>query len=583
MHELVIRGGRIVDGTGGPERAGDLAVDGGVITAVGRVESRGAREIDADGAVVAPGWVDVHTHYDGQVTWDPELSPSSWHGATTVVMGNCGVGFAPVRPGAEAFLIELMEGVEDIPGTALHEGIDWRWESFPEYLDVLATERRAVDVVAQVPHAAVRAYVMGERAHEEPTADEVELMAKLTEEALRAGAAGFTTSRTILHRSRHGYVPGTSATPAELVALGDAVRRAGHGVFEIVSDNAFRDPERAWMVEVARRTGATLTYALAQESTDPTSYRQALADADRLAAEGLDIVPQVSCRPTGMLFGLQSSLHPFITHPTYRRVAEQPLPQRVQQLRRPELRDALLSEEPTTQDPVARYLMSRWDQMWPLGDPPDYEPEPSASAAAVARREGRSPEAVVLDWLLAAEGTALLFAPLASYADGNHDAIREMMTHPRTVLGLSDGGAHCGLICDASMPTYLLTHWVRDRRRGERLRLEQAVHLQTGRTAAVYGLTDRGTLEPGKRADVNIIDLEGMRLHAPEMVFDLPAGGRRLVQRADGYVATLLAGQVTFEQGKPTGARPGGLVRLGGYSSPAGVPSTSWSRYSDRP
>jgi N-acyl-D-amino-acid deacylase len=563
MHDLVIRGATVVDGTGGPKRTADVAVDSGRITEVGDVGERGRREIDADGLILAPGWVDIHTHYDGQVTWDPEVSPSSWQGVTTVVMGNCGVGFAPVRPDGHAFLIELMEGVEDIPGTALHEGIDWKWESFPEYLDAVDATPRVLDVAAQVPHAALRAYVLGDRAHEDPDADDIAAMAKLTQQALEAGAAGFTTSRTILHRSKHGLVPGTSATPDELLAIGDAIAAAGHGVFQLVSDQAGLEPERTWMTEVARRTGATVTYALAQAPYAPTAYREALADADRLAADGLNIVPQVSVRPTGMLFGLQSSLHPFITHPTYRKLADLPLAERVERLRRPEVRAALLAEDPGTDNVIALSLMSRWGQMFPLGDPPDYEPAPDKSVEAAAAREGRRPEEVVLDWLLERDGKAMVFAPLASYVDCDHEALREMMSHPRTVVGLSDGGAHCGLICDVSFPTFLLTHWVRDRSRGERLPLELAVHLQTGRTAATYGFADRGTIEPGKRADINLIDLDGMRLHAPEMVFDLPAGGRRLIQKADGYRTTMMAGEITYEDGQPTGARPGRLVRFG--------------------
>jgi len=563
VHELVIRGGTVVDGTGAASSTADVAVDGGLVTEIGRISGKGQRELDADGLVVAPGWVDIHTHYDGQVTWDPELTPSSWHGVTTVVMGNCGVGFAPVRPGSEGFLIELMEGVEDIPGTALHEGIDWAWESFPEYLDALDATPRAIDVAAQVPHAALRAYVMGERAHErDATTDEIDEMSRLAEEGLRAGACGVSTSRTILHSSRHGLVPGTDAPPDELLALGDAIGRAGHGVFQLVSDHQGGAGDRAWLVDLVERTGATATYALAQAGYAPDAFRDALASAAEDRAAGRRIIPQVSCRPTGMLFGLQSSLHPFSTHPTYRAVSELPLAERVARLRRPELREALLSEEPQTRNPIARGLMQRWDQIFPLGDPPDYEPPAWASVAGVAERSRRAPQEVVLDWLLDREGEAFLFAPLASYADHDHEAIREMMTSPDTVLGLSDGGAHCGLICDVSMPSYLLTHWVNGRERGERLPLEQAISLQTSRTAAAYGFDDRGVIAPGKRADVNLIDLGGMSLQAPQMVFDLPAGGRRLVQRADGYVATLVAGDVTFEAGEPTGARPGRLVRF---------------------
>ncbi len=563
MHELVIRGGTVVDGTAAPAVTADVAIDGGRITEVGRVTGPGAQEIDADGLVVAPGWVDIHTHYDGQVTWDPELTPSSWHGVTTVVMGNCGVGFAPVRPDGKDFLIELMEGVEDIPGSALHEGIDWDWESFPEYLDALDKTPRTVEVAAQVPHAALRAYVMGDRAHDqEPTADDIAAMSRLAEEGLRAGACGVSTSRTILHTSKHGLVPGTNAAPEELLALGDAIARAGHGVFQLVSDAQGGAADRDWLVELVERTGATATYTLAQAGYAPEAWREALAATAGDQEAGRNIIPQVSCRPTGMLFGLQSSLHPFFTHPTYRLLADLPLAERVARLARPEIRTALLAEEPQTRNPVARGLMQRWEQIFPLGDPPDYEPPRSASVAGVSEAEGRAPQEIVLDWLLERDGQAFLFAPLASYADHDHDALLEMMSNPNTVLGLSDGGAHCGLICDVSMPSYLLTHWVNERARGPRLGLEHAVSLQTSRTAAAYGFTDRGVLHAGKRADINLIDLERMHLHAPEMVFDLPAGGRRLTQRADGYVATLVAGQVTMEHGQPTGQRPGGLVRF---------------------
>jgi N-acyl-D-aspartate/D-glutamate deacylase len=563
MHDLVIRGGNVVDGTGAPARTADVAITDGRITEVGRVDGPARQEVEADGLAVTPGWVDIHTHYDGQVTWDPQVTPSSWHGVTTVVMGNCGVGFAPARPDAHDFLIELMEGVEDIPGTALHDGMSWQWESFPEYLDALERTDRVLDIAAQVPHAALRAYVLGERAHEDATADEVAVMARLTREALAAGAAGFSTSRTILHRSKHGLVPGTTAPIDELLAIGDAVGEAGHGVFQLIDDGSPVGEVGRWMAEIARRSGATVTYSLAQAGPDPLAYREALASAATAADEGLRIVPQVPCRPTGMMFGLQSSLHPFITHPTYRALADLPLDERVARLRSAEVRDALLSEEPSTGNPIARYLMARWARIFPLGDPPDYEPAPETSAAAVATRESRLPEEVVLDWMLERDGRAFLFAPLASYEDTNLEAVKEMMLHPNAVLGLSDGGAHCGLICDVSMPTTLLTHWVRDRSRGERIPLELAVHLQSGRTAEVYGFTDRGTLEPGKRADVNLVDLEGMRLHAPEMIFDLPAGGRRLVQRVDGYRATFVAGQQTYADGQPTGATPGRLVRFG--------------------
>jgi N-acyl-D-amino-acid deacylase len=561
MHDLVIRGGLIVDGTGAPGFVGDVAIDGGIISAVGDDIGPGQREVDATGLLVTPGWVDVHTHYDGQATWDPELSPSSWHGVTTLVMGNCGVGFAPARPDGHEFLIELMEGVEDIPGTALAEGITWNWESFEEYMDELDAMARVLDIAAQVPHAALRAYVMGERAHEEPTADEVMAMAKLAESALAAGAVGFTTSRTILHRSKHGLVPGTHAVPDELIAIGEAIGRVGRRVVELVSDDGAGPSEQAWMELLAREHGATVTYALAQAGSDPYSYRAALDQAAQHKAEGLNIVPQVANRPTGMLFGLQSSLHPFITHPTYRALADLPIDARVARLREPEVRAALLSESPGTANRIALSLMTRWELMFPLGDQPNYEPEPSTSAGAVAAATGQDPQEVMLDWLLERDGRALIFAPLASYSQHNHDAILEMISHDATVLGLSDGGAHCGLICDVSMPTFGLTHWVRDRSRGAKLSLEHAVSLQTTRTAALYGFADRGALTVGLRADINVIDLDALRLHAPEMVFDLPAGGRRLVQRVDGYRATFVAGLQTFDNGVATGERPGRLVR----------------------
>jgi N-acyl-D-aspartate/D-glutamate deacylase len=563
MHDLVIRNGTVVDGTGRERFEGDVAVDDGRIAAVGRVESRGRREIDARGLVVAPGWVDIHTHYDGQVTWDPVLAPSSWHGVTTLVMGNCGVGFAPRRPGQEDFLVELMEGVEDIPGTALHEGIEWTWESFPEYLDALDAMPRVLDVAAQVPHCALRAYVLGRRAHEDDVSEaEIAEMSRLVREALDAGAIGFSTSRTILHRSKHGLVPGTSSSPAELVGIGRALGAAGHGVFEMVSDCQGQEPDLAWMKEYCAATGRAITFALAQTAFQRTEWRDTLQRVGELSRQGLRIVPQVPTRPTGMLFGLQSSFHPFLLHPVYRdELGALPLAERVARMRTSGVRERLLAERPDAPNPLVAMLLGNWAQMFPLGDPPDYEPPAERSVASIASREGRRPEEVALDFMLADDGRAFLFAPLANYVDYDHEAIREMMLHPSTVLGLSDGGAHCGLICDASMPTYLLTHWVRDRSRGPRIPLEAAVRLQTGRTAEVYGLSDRGTLVPGKKADLNLVDLDRLHLHAPEMVFDLPAAGRRLTQRVEGYRATVVSGEVTFEDGEPTGARPGRLVR----------------------
>jgi N-acyl-D-aspartate/D-glutamate deacylase len=561
--DLVIRNANIVDGTGAPAYAGDIVIDGDTITSIepAGTAPAGTREIDAAGKLVAPGWVDVHTHYDGQVTWDPEVTPSSWHGATTIVMGNCGVGFAPARTSAEeqALLIELMESVEDIPGTALHEGIDWQWESFPEYMDALDAMPRVLDIAAQVPHSALRAYVMGTRAHDDDaTEEDVAMMAKLSAEAIEAGAVGFSTSRTVLHRSKYGLVPGTTAPGEEVVAIAEAIGKTGKGVIQIISDRSGHDgPEREWMVDIARTTGRPVTFLTAQSPFNPEGYRDVLAHAQALQEQGVQFVPQVGNRPTGMLFGLQSSFHPFITHPTYRKVADLPLAERVAELSKPEVREQLLSEEGKINSP----LMSRWEQMFPLGEDPDYEPTQDSSVAAEAERRGCAPQEVALEWLLERDGKALFFAPLASYVHYNFDAIREMVSHPATVLGLSDGGAHCGLICDASMTTFNLTHWARDRKRGEKLPLEYVVQQQTQRTAQLYGFDDRGEIKPGKRADLNVIDFDNLRIHAPEMIFDLPAGGRRLVQYVDGYDYTVCAGQVTFESGQPTGARPGRLVR----------------------
>jgi len=478
------------------------------------------------------------------------------------VMGNCGVGFAPVRPDAHDFLIELMESVEDIPGTALHEGIDWQWESFPEYLDVLDRMPRVLDVAAQMPHCSLRAYVLGERAHDlEISPDEINKMAELTKEALDAGAVGFSTSRTILHRSSHGFVPGTYSHPEELETIGDAMGAAGHGVFQLVSDNAGQPDEMSWIRRFCETTGRPLTYLMAQSRDNPTGYLDMLDEALKLQNEGIAIVPQVPGRPTGMLYGLQSSLHPFMSHPSYKPIAHLPHDEIVAKMQDPAFRAQLLSEEPETDNPVALHLLTNFAQMFPLGDPPDYEPAPETSAAAVAERTGRSPAEVAYDWMMELDGKQFMFSPLASYVDYNLDAIGKMMDHPASVMGLSDGGAHCGLICDVSMPTYLLTHWVKGRTRGDRRPLEQMVHLQTRATALAYGMDDRGLIAEGMKADINIIDLDNMRLHAPEMIHDLPSDARRLVQRADGYSVTICNGVVTFRDGVATEAMPGKLVR----------------------
>jgi N-acyl-D-aspartate/D-glutamate deacylase len=566
VHDLVIRGGSVIDGSGAPARRADVAIDGERISAVGTDVGPGRREIDARGLLVTPGWVDIHTHYDGQVTWDPYLTPSGWNGVTTVVMGNCGVGFAPVRPGQQDFLIQLMEGVEDIPGTALAEGICWEWESFPEYLDVLERMPRAIDVAAQIPHGAVRAYVMGERGakNEKATPAEIEEMAALVREGLRAGALGFSTSRTILHRAKDGeLVPGTTAEDQEVLGIGRVLGEVGHGVFEVASDLAPEGEELRWMRKLAKETGLPVTFACLQSPTDPEQWRRLLRVCEEDAADGGHLTPQVAQRPAGLLLGFESTAHPFIFHTPWRKLASLAPKERLAKLADPAVRAAFLADRPDLSKlpGPALMVMAGFHMMFPLGDPPDYEPGPERSVAAIAAREGRTPQEVAYDCMLERGGRGLLYLPILGYAGGSLEAIREMMLHPQAVFGLSDGGAHCGLICDASMPTFLLTHWARDRSRGERIPVEKVVAAQTRRTASFYGMHDRGLLAPGMKADVNVIDFERLHIHAPEVVYDLPADARRLIQKVDGYRYTIQTGAVTYEDGETTGALPGRLVR----------------------
>jgi N-acyl-D-aspartate/D-glutamate deacylase len=573
MHDVVIRNGLIVDGTGAAPFEGDVAIEGGkIVQAGGKVAARGAEEIDAKGQIVTPGWVDIHTHYDGQVTWDPFLSPSGWHGVTTVVMGNCGVGFAPARPDKRDWLIGLMEGVEDIPGSALAEGIRWDWESFPEYLDALDRMPRALDIGTQVPHGAVRAYVMGERGadNEIATPDDIGAMARIVEEGARAGALGFSTSRTRLHRAADGrVVPGTFAHAGELLAMGEALARAGHGVFELASDLtlseeedlALEDGEFEWMRRLSIETGVPVTFLLLQNQAQPTKWRKFLQMTSEAVAGGAKITAQVGSRPIGFLFGLQGTLHPFVGHPTYRTIKHLPLAERLRIMRDPEFKARVLAEKSTVKEPFIRRTLESFDNMFALGDPCNYEPTVDQSIAAIAARQNRDPAEVAYETLLERNGEEMLYAPSANYVDRTMDTLGEMLAHPNTVLGLSDGGAHCGLICDASTPTYLLTHWVRDRTRGARMKLERAVQLQTSGSAAMYGLNDRGKLKPGYKADVNVIDFDNLLLRPPVMAFDLPAQGRRLLQQVVGYTATIASGQVTYRGGEATGAMPGKVVR----------------------
>ena len=568
MHDLVIRNGAVVDGTGKPQFAGDVAVDGATITAVGQVEARGRREIDAAGHLVTPGFVDIHTHYDGQATWDAELAPSSWHGVTSIVMGNCGVGFAPAAPDKHDFLISLMEGVEDIPGAALAEGLRWDWESLPEYLDALDRRPHAVDLGSQVPHAALRAYVMGERGgdHEiDPSEEEIRRMARLTGEALMAGALGFATSRTINHRSRTGASIGSlTASTEELLGIGHALKEAGRGVFQCISDFVDLDYEFGLIRRLAAECGRPLSLTLLQRPEEPEKWRAILARIEQAAAEGVVMKAQVCARPVGLLIGLQASLNPFMLMPTYEAIADLPLAERVARMRTPEVRERILAEYAQTGGKArsgTRLRRLDLERLFPLGDPPDYEPEPDTSVVARAARAGCSPAALAYELMLHNEGRELLYYTNSNYAHFNLDAAREMVVSEHTLFGLSDGGAHVGTICDASFPTFNISHWCRDRRRGEGLPLELVVKGQTADTARHVGWHDRGVVAPGYKADLNVIDFERLGLRPPTIVHDLPAGGRRLLQRASGYRYTVKSGTVTFEDGEPTGALPGRLVR----------------------
>lgn len=566
MYDIVIRNGKVIDGSGAAAEYLDVAIAAGRIAAVGKDLGAGAREVDASGMLVTPGWVDIHTHYDGQVSWDPLLTPSSWNGVTTVVMGNCGVGFAPVVPGKEDYLIQLMEGVEDIPGAALAEGIEWNWETFPEYLDAIEKLPHAIDFGAQVPHGSVRTYVMGERGatNQKATAEDVAAMAAIVKEGLEAGALGFSTTRTILHRAGDGELaPGTTADREEVLGIGRAMGEVGHGVFEVASDLAPEEEELGWMRQIGRETGIPVTFACLQNNGDPEQWRRLLAAVDEDRAAGGTLTPQVAQRPAGVLFSLESSGHPFLLHEAYQKVAGLPAAERVAALQDPVLRAEILDNPPDLSGlpEVFTKSLSDWGNMFALGDPIDYEPHPDQSILAQAAQQGCSPEALAYDTMLERNGKGIIYMPLLGYSYGDFESLREMMMYPHAVFGLSDGGAHCGLICDASMPTYLLTHWARDRVRGERIPLEKLVHNQTQRTASFYGMHDRGLIAPGMKADINVVDFEGLTIHPPEMVYDLPAAAKRLIQHVDGYKLTICNGEVIFEDGQDTGARPGKLVR----------------------
>ncbi|MEW6296465.1 MAG: amidohydrolase family protein [Thermodesulfobacteriota bacterium] len=572
MYDVVIRGGKIVDGTGKPAFTGDVAIAGGRIAAVGKDLGRARRTIDAAGLLVTPAWVDVHTHYDGQVAWDEQMTPSLWHGVATVVMGNCGVGFAPATPDRHDWLIGLMEGVEDIPGPALAAGLPWGWESFAEYLDVLDKMPRTLDVGGMITHGAVRAYVMGERgAKNEPaTADDIAKMAALVREAVLAGALGFSSSRTLVHIARDGEpVPGTFATEEELTAIARAVRSTGRGILEMVPRGiAGETPELlqevGMMIRIARSTGCPLTFLLAQNNSYPAQWREVMAKCRAAVQEGVPIVPMVFARPVCILFSFQGE-NPFEYLPSFQPLKKLSHDEKIAALRRPELRRKLVAEQDPNTTGMSLLYQNQlvWERTYPMGSPLRYEPESTNSVAAIARREGRNPREVVYDLLLEQNGRAFLMYAAAGYADGNADALHELICDPITVMGGSDAGAHVRQIIDAGVPTYALTHWSRDRAVDDpkRLPLEYVVRKLTRDGARLFGLTDRGTLEPGAKADINLIDYDNLGVGHPEMVYDLPAGMPRLMQTATGYEKTFVSGEAVQERGRDTGARPGRIVR----------------------
>ena len=567
MHDIVIRGGSIIDGSGAPAFSGDVAIAQGRIAAVGGKQGPARREIDADGLLVTPGWVDVHTHYDGQAMWDPLLAPSCWHGVTTVMFGNCGVGFAPVKKEHRGALMDLMEGVEEIPNPVLAAGLNWEWETFPQYMDELDRRPRAIDVAAQIAHLPLRVHVMGDRAvrREAATPDDIASMRDLTVEALRSGAFGFTTSRTDSHKTPDGdLVPSRDADDHELLGIGQALGITGTGAFGMNSDFDDEDYELRWMRKQARATGRPVWFLLTDRYTDPGRWRRLMKAVHAARAEGLPVTAQMAGRPIGVMMGIGTALNPFTVRPTYKQIESLPIEEQRRRLRDPEMRRAILAERPS-QAEVAKLaqfrqlVTTRFDKFFTMGNPPDYEPGPEKSVGAIAARENRTPDEVAYDYML--EDGQYLYFPVVNYVTGDHEPIREMLNDAACLLGLSDGGAHCTSIIDAGVPSYMLTHWGRDRTRGPKLPLEMLVKRQTSETANFFGLTDRGRLAPGLRADVNVIDFEGMRMQKPELIHDMPANGRRFVQRVTGYEATVVAGQPIFERGEHTGALPGKLVR----------------------
>jgi N-acyl-D-aspartate/D-glutamate deacylase len=569
MHDIVIRGGTIVDGTGQAAFSGDVAITGDRIVGVGGKQGPARHDIDAAGLLVTPGWVDVHTHYDGQAMWDPLLAPSCWHGVTTVMFGNCGVGFAPVKKHDRQTLMDLMEGVEEIPNPVLAAGLNWEWESFPEYMDELERRPRAIDIAAQIAHLPLRVYVMGDRAvrREPATPEDIAEMRRLTIEALRCGAFGFTTSRTDSHKAPDGeLVPSRDADDLELLGIGSALGVTGSGAFGMNSDFDDEEYELRWMRKLAKETGRPVWFLLTDRYADPQRWRRLVKAVHEARAQGLPLTAQMAGRPIGVMMGIGTALNPFTVRPSYKQLESLPIEEQRRRLRDPEMRRKILADEPSGAEiaKLAQFrqvVAQRFDKFFIMGNPPDYEPGPEKSVAAIARREGRSPEEVAYDYIIE-EGQYLYF-PVVNYVTGDHGPILEMLNDPACLLGLSDGGAHCTSIIDAGLPSYMLAHWGRDRSRGPKLPLELLVKRQTSETSEFFGLKDRGRLAPGLRADINVIDFDALKLHKPELVHDMPANGRRFIQRVEGYEVTLVAGTPIFERGQHTGAMPGRLVRAG--------------------
>ena len=576
MYDLLIRNARIVDGTGAPAFDGDLAISRGRIAAVGKIDGDAAKVIDADGKLLTPGWVDVHSHMDGQATWDPLCSPAANHGITTLIMGNCGVGFAPCEPTNEAHdrLIAVMEDVEDIPGSALHEGVKWNWESFPEYLDAVEAFPRAIDVGAQVPHCAVRTYVMGDRGtrNEKATPEDIGKMAEIVKQGVSAGAIGFTTSRTELHTTREDQaMPGTYADEDELLGIGKAIGElGGEAIFGLVSDFNNWEQEMDWMKRLSIDNACQINFVLFfREEADWPRVKAQLEYVREAAKEGAQLIPHVGARPVNLLLSWDGTINPFSFHGNYAPLSILSHEERLAELRKPEIRAAILAEDlPLMGDEFMDTIIGGYDKLYELGNPPNYEPGPEDSIAARAATAGVPPQELCYDLMMQRDGKNVIYFPCFGYGANDLSRQVELLEDDTTVLSLADTGAHCGVLCDASVPTQMISYYARDRDRGHRFSLEQSVKMQTMDTARCVGLEDRGTLEVGMKADLNLIDYDRLQLEAPEIIFDLPAGGRRMYQGATGYVATIVSGEVIMQDGEYTGAVPGKLIR-GAQATPA--------------